>query len=551
MRAWNRHLVLLAISGFAALANAAPLTITTSHLSPAGLVLAGGGGASGAVFRVLTSSNPLQPISEWAVVATNQFDAAGNFTFTNPLAPGSTRAFYRLQLAPATGTQNYSLFGFGGLTTGGGLIPETDANYRKVFTPGDFRLALGNNNVKVIEIMNDLDLGWNEIRVTNQTGRFRAHANPSLHPTLIASGVTLIDIQDKNGLTIFSANGATIRHAEFNLKRAHNVVIRNLRFDELWEWDELDKGDYDSKDWDFITIGDGGACTNVWIDHCDFTKAYDGVVDVKGGFNNVTISWCRFLSNAGGPQSFIRRQFEHFETNGVALAMYDFLRNNGFSVEDIIAISGPQKKGHLVGATELNAANAGLKITLHHNYYVNMQDRIPRLRGGNAHAYNLYVDNTAALAARRLRDQRAAAMTTTARNTLNNSYKFFVTLNGAISTEDGAVLVEKCHFVDLTSPIRNNQTDPNNPDYTGKIRAEDTIYTLDAITFRGNSEASGSPLTPLPATIKPFSWNGFTNLPYGCPVDDPAILAGIMTGGSCAGAGVLTWSRTNWLKTSY
>ena len=33
-------------------------------------------------------------------------------------------------------------------------------------------------------------------------------------------------------------------------------------------------------------------------------------------------------------------------------------------------------------------------------------------------------------------------------------------MNGSISTEDGGVLLEKSHLVDLTSPIRNNQTDP-------------------------------------------------------------------------------------------
>lgn len=32
-------------------------------------------------------------------------------------------------------------------------------------------------------------------------------------------------------------------------------------------------------------------------------------------------------------------------------------------------------------------------------------------------------------------------------------------MNGSISTEDGGVLLEKSRLVDLTSPIRNNQTD--------------------------------------------------------------------------------------------
>ena len=125
--------------------------------------------------------------------------------------------------------------------------------------------------------------------------------------------MSLIDIQDKNGLTIFSANGATIRHAEFNVKRCNNLIVRNLRFDELWEWDESTKGDYDSKDWDFMTIDMHS--TNVWVDHCDFTKAYDGVVDIKGGSHNITISWCRFVGDDGGTNSFVRQQINALEQN--------------------------------------------------------------------------------------------------------------------------------------------------------------------------------------------------------------------------------------------
>ena len=468
------------------------------------------------------------------VVVTNQI---GSIT--------SSPAF--LTVTDSLPDSTFNLYGFGAPSTGGGIIADTDAAYRKVYTPGDFRLALGNNSVKVIEIMNDLNLGWNEIGATNQTGRFRSSASASMHPVLIASGVTTVDIQDKNGLTIFSANGATIRHAEFNLKRAHNIIIRNLKFDELWEWDEATKGDYDSKDWDFITIGDGGHCTNVWIDHCDFTKSYDGTVDIKEGDNNVTVSWCRFLADDGGPDSFVRRQFMHLETNGVSEAMFDFLRANGFSIDDIVNIARPQKKGHLAGANEFDDGNTLIKLTLHHNYYLNHQDRLPRLRGGNAHVYNVYLNNTQARAAKLLRDSKVAAIPGGL-----GSYKFDVVLNGAISTEDGAVLVEKCHLIDLTSPLRNNQVSAANAAYTGKIRAEDTINTLNGSTFRGDTEDPASTLVPVPAPLKPFSWNLPGNvLPYSYPVDDPSTLASLLGGNTAAGAGVLTWPKTNWLKTSY
>ncbi len=162
----------------------------------------------------------------------------------------------------------YALSGFatvGTPTTGGGQLAETDAGYRKVTTPLELANAVLSANkgtgVKVIEIMNDLDLGWNEVGTDVQdlsSTPFRSHAAPKLHPRLLVTGVSLLDIQPRNGgLTIFSANGATIRHATFNLKSASNLIVRNLRFDEMWEWDEQTKGDYDSNDWDFIDIGNG------------------------------------------------------------------------------------------------------------------------------------------------------------------------------------------------------------------------------------------------------------------------------------------------------
>jgi pectate lyase len=189
-------------------------------------------------------------------------------------------------------------------------------------------------------------------------------------------------------------------------------------------------------------------------------------------------------------------------------------------------------------------------LTLHHNYYFNHEDRMPRLRGGNAHVYNCYANNTEALAAKNLRDARVAAMPGAEAAKLGNgTYSFTVTLNGAISTEDGAVLVEKCHIIDTLSPLRNNQKSASNPTYTGKIRAEDTIYTLNGATFRGNTEDAGSPLVPVPAPLKPFSWNGFASLPYSYPVNDPSTIAATIT--SNAGQGVIFWAKTNWFKTTY
>ncbi|MET0649767.1 MAG: immunoglobulin domain-containing protein [Pyrinomonadaceae bacterium] len=448
--------------------------------------------------------------------------------------------------------QIYNLQGFAQAATGTGMVPETDPNYRKVYNANDLVAALGSKTTKVIEIMNDLDLGYNEVPASARTGALRAAAAPLLHPVQIATGVSTIAIQDKTGLTIVSANGATIRHAEFNVKRANNLLIRNLKFDELWEWDESSKGKFDKQDWDFITVD--MTSDNVWIDHCTFTKAYDGVVDVKGGSKNVTISWSSFLGDDGGPNSFVRKQIEALEANRSAHVMYNFLRTNGFSVDDIVAVSRSQKKGHLVGANEFDTLNANHRVTLHHNYYLNMQDRLPRMRAGNAHVFNVYMNNAEALAAKDLRNARVAAMSSTNAAKLTGSsatYSFDVTLNGSISTEGGAVLLEKSQFVDVLSPLRNNQVSASEPEYTGKILALDTLYSLRGVTFRGDSTTPGSPLAPVPAPEIAFSWNGFATLPYAYATHDPGQLPSLLTGAEGAGAGVLSWAKENWLKTSY
>ncbi|MEK3825923.1 pectate lyase family protein [Paenibacillus sp. FSL K6-1558] len=446
----------------------------------------------------------------------------------------------------AAGNADYNLTGFSQGNTGGGIINESSTStYKKVYNATDLALALKKNSgVKVVEIMNDLNLGWNEIPSAAQTAPFAKHNDALTHPVLKQTGVSKITVDGFNGLTIFSANGSKIKHAAITVKRSSNVIIRNLEFDELWEWDESTKGDYDKNDWDYITLEDS---SGVWIDHCTFNKAYDGLVDSKKGTSGVTISWSTFKGDDGSANSWVTRQINELEANKSSYPMYNHLRSSavGLSKEDIIAIAGPQKKGHLVGATSLESANANLSITLHHNLYKDIQDRMPRLRGGNAHAYNIIMDASDARSAQaRITNAMATAIA-------SKGYKFGITSNGAISTESGAVLVEKSVIKDVQYPVRNNQTDPTNATYTGKISVLDTIYSLDGSSFRGNSDTAGSPLAPVPAVIKPFSWNGFGSLPYSYQTDDPSTLNARLTASNGAGAGKLTWSKDNWLKTSY
>jgi len=415
--------------------------------------------------------------------------------------------------------------------------------------------------------MTNLSLGWNEVGAAVQAvGPFRANTTPLLHPVLLVVGESLIDIKPKSGLTIFSANGATIKHCNFNIKSCSNVIIRNLKFDENFEWDENTKGQYDRNDWDFITVGNGGAVNNLWVDHCTFTKSYDGLLDTKAGCSDITISWCRYIGDDGAtnPNSWLWQQINYLEQSPSSYPMYNFLRTHGYSTTNIVTIMQAHDKTHLAGQNDLDPNNATIAMTFHH-LWIGVWDRcVPRLRAGNVHDYNLYVDDTTVLAAKRLRDSIAATMSAADQNTLNNTYSFNPPVNGTISTENGAIQVEKSVYIDCLWPLRNNQTDPSNPAYTGKIQALDCIYHMDntdgtTTVYRGDStNATGTAdFGPKQAPIIPFSWNPGSGapggvLPYTYTPDDPAQLQAIVTsptGG--AGAGVLTWDKTNWLMTTY
>ncbi len=490
----------------------------------------------------------------YSVIITNNYGAV-------------TSAFATLTVSTtAVNNTQFNLAGFAFTTTGGGIMAESNTAYRKVTNALDLANAINTSSIKVIEIMTNLDLGWLEIGAAAQAvGPFRQHAIPSLHPRLIQTGVSLLDIQNKDGLTIFSTNGATVRHACFNIKNARNVIVRNLKFDEMWEWDEGTKGNYDSKDWDFIDLGNGGGTgttTNIWIDHCTFTKAYDGIVDIKGGANHITLSWNRYVGDdsATNPNSFVWQQINTLESNKTSYAMYNSLRTaSGFTPAEIVTIIQGHDKTHLAGANDGvgNAGNAAenalISITFHHQWFQNCWDRcVPRLRGGNVHSFNIYADDSLALDAKRLRDAKG----------VNSSYNFNPPLNGSIATEGGAILLENSIYQDCLTPLRNNQTDVNNAAYTGKIMALNSIYSFRTTggttnTYTGSStNAPGDTyFGPVQAPVIAFSWNLPGNvLPYAYSnvMSDPNQLKSILTNASTGcGAGVLTWAKTNWLKTTY
>ncbi len=66
--------------------------------SGSNIVMNGSGGTTNGSYYVLTSTNVTLPLTNWTRLVTNQFDASGNFAFTNAPGANSPKLFYLLQL---------------------------------------------------------------------------------------------------------------------------------------------------------------------------------------------------------------------------------------------------------------------------------------------------------------------------------------------------------------------------------------------------------------------------------------------------------------------
>jgi pectate lyase/pectin methylesterase-like acyl-CoA thioesterase len=388
--------------------------------------------------------------------------------------------------SPVTGLPPLATFALEGFATmgqgatGGGLADPSDTARYKIIdssTPNPAQTLqsyLQSPGPLIIELRVDIDLG----ALNNQNRR------PLINPELIASNLGVIRVASNK--TLFSDRGATLRHGTLVVDGAQNIIIRNLKFRGLWEWDDATQGAYDLQGWDFIALTNGAR--NVWIDHCDFAKVYDGQVDIVQGSDLVTVSYCRFTGDLGAEAA---NQINHLESLYQAnpadprISYYASLRNAGQSVQQIITHEIPQDKTSLVGNDDNAVATdtGRLNVTYHHNAFTLVRQRTPRMRFGNAHVYNIFLDDTL-------------------------SAPFPGTQTGVNSTINAAVLVENSEFLEARTPLA----------FSGGGR----------ITQRGSQWILDGALTPFdPARLNPvdpdalvwnppasFTWTDLTRLPY-------------------------------------
>jgi pectate lyase len=228
-------------------------------------------------------------------------------------------------------------------TTGGGTNAPIAIHNAKEFQSACERLDIKSKTVRaqtprVVFVANDIDLG----ELSNVTGN--------------STGKSVGIVRPLSDTTIYSAAGATLKRGTVEIHGTHNIIIRNLKFRDLWEFDPT--GQYDKLGWDFVRVTDHGGdrAHHIWVDHCDFGKVYDGALDVVHGSDCVTISWCKFSGDERGPQKKV----------------------------SLI--------GHSSGPGALAKDKGYLNVTLHHNWYTNIDDRAPRARTGNIHSFNNLIE---------------------------------------------------------------------------------------------------------------------------------------------------------------
>src|SRR6185503_14519218 len=178
-------------------------------------------------------------------------------------------------LPSAGAAANFDLVGFATLSGLGqnGTTGGSGGQHVQVLTLQEFVKYCETNATLLVEVMNDIDCS----PLANASGGF-----PPEYPT----GEILVN----SNKTIYSKYGAAIRRGTLRIGKGpngkQNIVIRNLKFRDLWVLDPT--GQYDQYGWDYIGIEAGSH--HLWVDHCEFEQVYDGMVDIKGASDFVTVS---------------------------------------------------------------------------------------------------------------------------------------------------------------------------------------------------------------------------------------------------------------------
>ena len=242
----------------------------------------------------------------------------------------------------------------------------------------------GGNGGKVVEVSNfeefkqyaeDLETPYVIIVKGEINTGIKTHIDGSGHIATSGTETTYGElVQLGNNKTIVGkGDKAFFNRVGLAIQNKHNIIIRNIKFTmsdvPISKTDEnkvvafRNGAEVVLNDPDCIAISADSAVTNwegkskqsshnIWIDHCEFYNAatenkdrYDGLLDAKNNIYNATFSWNYFHDH---------------------------------------------HKGSLIGNS--NGDSLRHEITFHHNYYKNLDARVPMMRYNNSHLFNNFIE---------------------------------------------------------------------------------------------------------------------------------------------------------------
>ncbi len=407
--------------------------------------------------------------------------------------------------------------------------------------------------IRVIEIANDLDLGYNLIKDLganqavyenwDKSDRLKGSTDVYSDPDLKAAGISKIKVTNSSNLVIYSKNGAKLTHCGFEVSSCYNVSFRNLSMDEIWMWEDstsatptIKVGDYDSFGWAYFKVS---FSEGVWIDHCTFGKSFDGQIDYsnpyytsKGtyqkapigasGNNGLNVSYCKFNAGSDDPNGYlykmmdrIENEYQEYLNNGSSYTYSDkscryyfTLRDAGLEFDEILyGIAIPQKKAFLWGDSgDSYLYNKYLQATLSNCILKNVEDRIPKVRGGMAYVYNTLVDNTEYLSyVSTIKSYQSTVQQA------NSKYKLGGVSQGILAGLDASVYLESVEYKGILNYLKNNDSaasDKGYPTVNGGYMIVNSM--LSSITGSTDKDAEVDPFIGLNSSTSILSINNFS-----------------------------------------
>ncbi|MBQ7641530.1 MAG: hypothetical protein IJS83_03595 [Acholeplasmatales bacterium] len=457
-------------------------------------------------------------------------------------------------------------YGDAGLTSEEKTRRITLENEIMTYTGSFTQNLIKEQSVHVIEITSDLNLGYNKLSsaskalVTNWASTNKVFSATS-HFT--ENGVSQININNSYNLLIYSKNGAKITNAGFKISSCNGVVVRNIEMDEMWQWEDCPNatpqftvGDMDVFGWAYFKVN---FSTNVWIDHCTFGKSYDGQIDVANPYwynnrtyssapygvdgrsqkSNVHISNCYFKAGSDDKDGYIYKMMEEIEADyqksksdssySCKYLYYKTLRDTyDLTFEEILyGVAIPQKKAFLLGDSgeskkaESYRYNQNLCVSFSDNVIVDIEDRLPNVRGGIAYMANCVIDNSRYFKYRNILMAKGA----NGINSVNSKYKLALVSQGIIGGYGASIEAENCLFIGVNSLVKNNNKEKDNIT-DAQMEAgyeivnckwyndpESTDYTriINTVTDPSQIQTNVDNVSSSPMKVSNFNWHNDTN----------------------------------------